>query len=106
MKFADNELFLMVNVGGRLSGLPMNIWNGRGGHAQHLARIKVQMDNREPFDIRNLASVGVEDTPPEVKEGRRDAHELELVRRYVALNKQAILDHWHERTDASSFPAQ
>ena len=31
------------------------------------------------------------------------ADDLALVRRYIALNKQAILDHWHELTDGSEL---
>jgi len=95
----DDELFLMVNVRGRTSGLPMNIWVGPRGHARHAARIKVQPDHRERFDTNRLAVVSVEDDPPEVKEGRLNAEDLELVRRYIALNRQAILDHWNEKTD-------
>lgn len=95
----EDELFFMVNVRGRSSGLPMNIWIGPRGHAQHAARIKVQMDHRERFDIDKLASVSVEDEPPEVKEGALDRADLALVHRYIDLNRDAILDHWHERTD-------
>jgi len=94
----EDELFFMVNVRGRSSGLPMNISIGRD-HARHAARIKVQMDHREPFDIDRLASVSVEDDPPEVKAGWLAPTDLELTRRYIALNRQAILEHRHERTD-------
>lgn len=95
----EDELFLMVNVRGRTSGLPMNVWIGPRGHARHAARIKVQMDHREAFDIDQLAVVSVEDDPPQVLEGRLSSTDLGLVRRYIALNKTAVLDHWHERTD-------
>jgi hypothetical protein len=94
----EDELFLMVNVRGRSSGLPMNIWIGPRGHARHAARIEVQMDHRQQFDIQ-LAVVSVEDDPPQIVEGRVDAADLDLVRRYIAFNKSAILDHWHEKTD-------
>jgi len=40
----------------------------------------------------------VED-PPRVIEGQLDAADLEQMRRYIALNRQTILDHWAERTD-------
>lgn len=95
----DDELFLMVNVRGRSSGLPMNVWIGPRGHARHAARIKVQMDHRDQFDLDHLAVVGVEDEPPQVIEGRLNAADLDLVRRFIALNKAAILDHWRELTD-------
>jgi hypothetical protein len=94
-----DELFSMVNVRGRSSGLPMNIWIGPRGHARHAARIKAQMDHRQQFDIDRLAVVSVEDDPPQVVEGSLAAADLELVRRYIALNRQAILDHWREQTD-------
>jgi len=98
MTTAD-ELFLMVNVRGRSSGLPMNIWIGPRGHARLAARIKVQTNHHERFDPGNLAVVSVEDVPPQVVEGWLDAADLERVRRYIALNRQAIRDHWAERTD-------
>jgi hypothetical protein len=94
-----DELFHMVNVRGRSSGLPMNIWIGPRGHARHAARIKVQMNHRQHFDIDQLAVVSVEDDPPQVKEGHLDAADLDLVRRFIALNRRALLDHWHEKTD-------
>jgi hypothetical protein len=100
-----DELFFMVNVRGRSSGLPMNIWIGPRGGAKHDAegippspRIKVQMNHREQFDTEALAVVSVEDIP-EVKEGRLAGNDLDLVRRYIAINRQAILDHWYEKTD-------
>jgi hypothetical protein len=80
----DDESFLMVNVRGRSSGLPMNIWIGPRGGAKHAPRIKVQMDHREQFDTTALAVVSIEDNPPQVKEGRLSAADIESVRRYLA----------------------
>lgn len=94
----DDELFSMVNVRGRSSGLPMNCWIGPRGHARHAARIKVQMNHNERFEPDNLAVVSVTD-PPQVIEGQLDAADLDRVRRYIALNRQAILEHWAEQTD-------
>jgi hypothetical protein len=95
----SDELFTMVNVRGRSSGLPMNIWIGPRGHARHAARIKAQMDHRQQFDLERLAVVSIEDDPPRLVEGDLDAADLELVRRYIVLNREAILDHWREQTD-------
>jgi len=47
----------------------------------------------------NRAVVSVEDDPPQVLVGELSATDLDAVRRYIALNRSAILDHWHERTD-------
>jgi hypothetical protein len=95
----DDELFFMVNVRSRSSGLPMNVWIGPRGHARHAARIKVQMNHNERFEPDHLAVVSIEDDPPTVVEGWLSATDLEQVRQYIALNRRAILDHWAERTD-------
>lgn len=80
--------FLMVWLAPRSTGLASNIWIGPRGHARHSARIR-----------HGDAVVSVEDNPPEVIEGWLSAADLALVRQYIALNKAAILDHWHERSD-------
>jgi hypothetical protein len=95
----DRELFSMVNARRRSTGLPCNICLGPRGNARHAARIKVQMDHNDRFDIGNLAVVSVEDDPPRVIEGHLSAEDLAAVRRYIGLNRAAIMDHWSERTD-------
>jgi hypothetical protein len=95
----EDDLYAMVNLRGRSTGLPMNIWIGPRGHARHAARIKVQMDHRPQFDLDRLAVVSVAVEPAELVEGALSPGDLALVRRYVALNRQAILDHWNETTD-------
>jgi hypothetical protein len=57
------------------------------------------MDHRPQFDGDNLAVVSVEDDPPRVIEGALSDADLEQIRRYIALNMQAILDHWNELSD-------
>ena len=94
----EDDLFATVNIRGRSSGLPMNMGIGRRGKAQHAARIKVQMDHSRDFNIDNPAMVSVEEDPPEVKEGTLSV-DLASVRRFIALNKPAIIDHWYERID-------
>ena len=95
----EDDLFLMVPLRGRSTGLNNTIWIGPRDHAQHTARIMVQTDHRARFDLDNLAMVSVADDPPQLIEGHLSAADLEQVRRYIALNHHAILDHWHARTD-------
>jgi hypothetical protein len=59
----------------------------------------VQQDHREQFDIANIAVVSLESDLPQIIEGCLSAADLNRVRRYIELNRQAILDHWEERTD-------
>ena len=75
----------------------MNVWVGPRGGARHASRIEVQMDHREQFDLERLAVVSVE--TPEVIEGELSSEDLALVRRWIDLNRDAILAHWREETD-------
>ena len=87
MKIALDPFFA-VNLAGRTTGLPMNIWLSPQGQAGHTARIWVQRNHREQFDIDHVAVVSVEEAPPQVIEGRLSALDLNRVRRYIALNRK------------------
>ena len=101
--FNADDLFFMTNIFAGSSGLPMNIWIGPAYGARHAARIKVQMNHRKQMDPHQLAVVSVQDDPPQLKEGTLSAADLALVRRYIALNKQAILEHWEGKTDGAEL---
>ena len=98
ISLSESDRFEMVNLRSRSSGLPMNIWLGPRGRARHGPGIKVQMDHRAAFDLDHLAVVSVEDTP-RVAAGHLTQPDLDLIRRYMALNRRAILDHWNGETD-------
>jgi hypothetical protein len=95
----DDESFLMVNLRGKSSGLPMNVWLRPRSRARHAARIKVQTNHHRQFELDAMAVVSVEDDPPQVVEGSLSAEDVRLMQAYIALNRQAILDHWYEVTD-------
>ena len=95
--------FFAVNLTSRTTGLPMNIWLNPRGQAGHTARIWVQANHHEQFDLDHLAVVNVEDDPAQVMEGQLSVADLFQVRRYVALNRTAILDHWVGRTDSAEL---
>jgi hypothetical protein len=99
----DLDAFFAVNLRGRTTGLPMNIWLSPRSHALRAARIWVQTDHREQCDIDHVAVVSVEEAPAQVIEGRLGATDLNRVRRYIAQNREAILDHWHGRTDGAEL---
>ena len=86
-------------VYGRSSGLPMNIVIGGDG-------VYVQMDHRERFDRDRLVRVSIEANDP-LTEARAllDATDLDLVRRYIALNRAAIMDHGRGLTDGLELAA-
>ena len=58
--------FFAVSLGSHTTGLPMNIWLSPRGQAGHTARIWVQANHHEQFEIDHLAVVSVEEAPPQV----------------------------------------
>ena len=59
----DDELYEMVNLVPRLTGLPMTIWASPRGTARHDARIKVNRTHGRQMVIAAAATVGVRPTP-------------------------------------------
>lgn len=101
MGLTEDDLFLMVNLRGRSTGLPMNLWLGPRGRSRHPPHIMVQMDHRAEFDIDRLAAVRIVDSS--VIEGKLSAADLELVRRYIDLNQTSIFAHWLGLTDGAEL---
>jgi hypothetical protein len=91
--------FFAVNLAGRTTGLPMNIWLSPRGQAGHTARIWVQVNHHEQFDVDHLAVVSVADQPPRLLDGDLSAADLDQVRHYIALNRAVIWDHWVGQMD-------
>jgi len=91
--FQDEDLYLMSNVQPNESGLPFVVYiSERQG--QHDVRVKV---GKPPsFD----ASVSVRPTV-EVVAGQLSNRDLDLVRQWVELNRQVIIDHWEGRMASS-----
>ena len=91
-----DDSFLMVNVRSGSSGLPMNIWGRAVGHVMRPgSRCRWIIAGSSISTV--LPWLGFD--PPDVIEGRLDPADLEAVRRWIALNRDAILDHWAEGTD-------
>jgi hypothetical protein len=101
----DDDLFEMVNLVPRLTGLPMTVWAQPRGNARHDARIKVNMTCGRTMDPTNLAVVGVPPTPWLVA-GHLPSADLRLVSHWVRLNEAALVDYWHFTIDTDEFLAQ
>jgi hypothetical protein len=97
-RLSEADLLKVVGLHPTHTGLPMTIWIESRGRSRHAPRIKVQTDHRPEFDLDNLAVVTVKGEP-QVKAGSLSTGDLDLVRRYIVLNRAAILDHWSGKTD-------
>lgn len=105
MSEIDDELYEMVNLAPRLTGLPMTVWAGPRGNGQHNVSVKVvkvvQTHDRH-MDITNTAVVGVRPAPRLVK-GHLSVQDMQAVSDWVRLNEGALVDYWEFRIDTGEF---
>ena len=101
----EDELLLMTNLYPATTGLPMTIWVGPSYNVAHDVRIKVSQAHGQRMDPENLAVVALRPTP-HVVAGYLSTADLRAVRRWLALNKAAVIDHWNGQTDGVQLGQQ
>jgi hypothetical protein len=87
----DEGLFEMANVRPELTGLPFIVWISEKGNARHDVRVKVSPGRRAREFV---ASVSVR-PQVEVVAGELSAGDLALVRAWIELNRDVIVDFWN-----------
>jgi hypothetical protein len=100
----DDELFLMVNLYPRTTGLRMTIWAGPGD-GSHAPRIRVNMIHGNRMSLAGAAAVGILPTPHLIA-GSLSTQDLEAVSAWVELNRKALLAHWRGEIDGAEMTAQ
>lgn len=93
-----DELFEMANLYPRTTGLPMTVWVGPRGRAQHDVRIKVNMTHGNQMNIDNTAVVGVRPTP-HVIAGQLSTDDQRVVFHWIRLNSIPIIAYWNGDID-------
>jgi hypothetical protein len=94
----EEDPFTLTNLRPRCTGLPMTVYVGFGGGAKYDARVKVSVVHDDRIDLNDVAIVSIR-PEPKLLHGQLSRSDLEQVRRWVELNRAALLDHWEERTD-------
>jgi hypothetical protein len=94
----QEDPFTLTNLRPRRTGLPMTVYVGFRGGAKHDARVKVSLVHGDRIDLNNVAIVSIR-PEPKLLHGQLSRSDLDQVRRWVELNRAALLDHWEERTD-------
>ena len=89
-----DDLFEMANLSPALTGLPMIVWISERGRARHDARMKVSLVHGRRARPGRTASVSVRPTVEVVAGSPVDRRDLELVRQWIELNREAILAYW------------
>jgi hypothetical protein len=89
---AGQATFDMANLRPERTGLPFVVFIPQRGGARHDVRIKLARSPR----VRPSEMITVALRPtPRVLRGRLDASEFELVRNWLDLNADALVDYWN-----------
>lgn len=85
----EEDLYLMVNVHPKRSGLPFAVYISEK-QGRHDVRVKVAAG---PKAAQFVASVGLR-PKVEVVEGNLSAQDFNLVRQWIELNRDVIIGYW------------
>jgi hypothetical protein len=85
----------MANLSPSLTGLPMVVWISERGGARHDARIKVSLVHGRRAHPHQSASVSLRPEMKVVAGPTLDARDLELVRKWIELNREVLLAYWN-----------
>jgi hypothetical protein len=89
---AGQALFEMANLRPERTGLPFVVFISQKGGARHDVRIKLARAAKvRPSD---MITVAVRPTPRIIR-GEMAAREFDLVKRWIALNQNALVDYWN-----------
>jgi hypothetical protein len=88
------DLFEMANLSPTVTGLPMVVWISERGGARHDVRVKVSLVHGRRAKPNLTSSVSVRPDVRVVAGLALDAHDLALVRRWVELNRDALVAYW------------
>jgi Domain of unknown function (DUF4160) len=90
-----NDLFEMANLSPTLTGLPMIVWISERGRARHDVRVEVSLVHGRRAHPGRTASVSVRPTVEIVAGPALDARDMELVRQWIEVNREAIVAYWN-----------
>ena len=97
-----DELFSMVNLSPRLTGLPMTVWVSPRGQARHDVRIKVNLSHGRRMTIQGTAVVTVRPSPQDLS-GQLSPVDLQAVSAWIRLNEAVVVDYWEFRVDTDEL---
>ena len=90
-----DDLFEMANLSPAVTGLPMIVWISERGRARHDARVKVSLVHGRRVRPDRTATVSVRSTVEIVAGPDLDRRDMELVRRWIEMNREAIIAYWN-----------
>ena len=89
------------------SGLPMAVWITENDSYPHDVRVKVgKLYSGRGSWRRDSVSIGVRPQPHEITAGSLPTADFALVRRWIELNRQTIIDFWDGKISPRQAQAQ
>jgi hypothetical protein len=85
-------LFGMANISPKRTGLPFVVWISPRAGAPHDVRVKVSKGPK--VHSSELVSVAIRPDVQVVGGGKMTAHDLDLLKKWVGLNRDAIIKYW------------
>jgi hypothetical protein len=95
----DDGLFEFANISPKRTGLPFVIWISPSMCADHDVRVHVSYDTR--VGRSDLIPVALRPEVQIVGDGTLKDGDLDLLKQWVDLNFDLILDHWEGRIEGS-----
>jgi hypothetical protein len=89
----DYGLFEMANISPKRTGLPFVVWISPKAGAPHDVRVKVSKG--PTVHSSELVSVAIRPDVHVVSGGKMTAHDLDLLKKWVGLNYDAIIKYWN-----------
>jgi len=97
--------FEMTNLRPKRTGLPMTVYVSFRNKAKHDVRVKVSTVHGNTLDLDRIAVVAVR-PEPRLIHGELPRRDLELVQRWIELNRDLLVDHWEAKIDAEDVLEQ
>jgi hypothetical protein len=97
---AEDDLYMMSSLAPKDTGLPLIVWISEKGAWFPDAEPRVWV-SRSPIGDHFVASVSVR-RPVEVREGELEGPSLDLLTRWINLNRPVIIGHWTGRLSAGA----
>jgi hypothetical protein len=88
----SDDLFEMANISPKRTGLPFVVWISPRAGAPHDVRVRVSKGPR--VHSSELVSVAIRPDVQVVGGGKMTAHDLDLLKKWVGLNRDAIVRYW------------
>jgi hypothetical protein len=92
----------MSNFWSKDTGLPVVIWVSVKTGAKHGARIKISHNKK--WIAGDDFSLTISDNPKIVSgECKLDSKPLELIKKYIKLNKRVLIEYWNEKISTADL---